>query len=159
MWTDFIIVGYLYQIVQFHTTVYDSRSHCSAVYASVRSDFYIIFQYGDTYLGNFLITFGSRSESESVRTDDATGMQNAAVAYAAVVIDCYICVNNTVVAHFGSASNGGMRMDYRIVSHFCVLSDAGKGSDVNILAYFGCFGNIGPRINPGTFGFALFIKI
>ena len=86
-------------------------------------------------------------------------MQNAAVAYAAVVIDCYICVNNTVVAHFGSASNGGMRMDYRIVSHFCVLSDAGKGSDVNILAYFGCFGNIGPRINPGTFGFALFIKI
>ena len=159
MRTDFVVMGHLYQVIQLYTAVHDGGSHCCAVYASIGADFHVVFQYGDTDLRNLLITLGSRGETESVRTDYATGVQYTVVSYAAIVVDGYICVNDTVTAYLGAASDGGVRMNHRIVSHFCVLSDTGKRCNVNIFAYFCGFGNVCPRIDTGTLWFALFVKV
>ena len=72
--TDFVIVGYLYQVVQFHTFVYDGCTHCSTVHASVCAYLYIVFQYYDTDLRYFFVTFGSWSETKTIRTDHTAGM-------------------------------------------------------------------------------------
>ena len=46
--------------------------------------------------------------------------------YATIVVDCCICVNNAIIAYFSTASDSGMRMNYRIVAHFCMVSYISK---------------------------------
>ena len=119
----------------------------------------MVFEDGDSYLRDFLIPFGGGGEAEAVGADDAAGMQDAVVAYAAVVIDGGVGIDDAVAADFGSASDGGVRMHHCIVAHFGVVFNAGEGCDVNIFAYFCGFGHECQRVDSYPFGLALLIKI
>ena len=80
----------LHEVVEFHALVYDGSSHSRAVDASVGANFDVVLDAYDSDLWNFLVSVGSRCESESVGTDDRSGMNCDPIANLASMINCYI---------------------------------------------------------------------
>ena len=156
--TYLVVVGYLDEVVQLHTAMYDGGSHRGAVHARISSYLYIIFEDDNADLWNFFIAFGGRGKSETISTDDASCMQNAVVAHAAVVIDCRTRIKDTMAAYTCSGTDCGTRMKGGAVAYFHSVAHISEGTDVNVLSHLGCGGHIGQRVDTLQLRFALLVE-
>ncbi len=112
----FNIVGYLYEIVQFRSSAYDSGSYGGAVYSSVGADFYIVFDEDIAKLGDFLVrAVGLGRKSKAVAANDYVGMNNATSTYLAIKQDA------------------SARMDISILPDYCIGANKCLGTYVTAI--------------------------
>ena len=94
-----VIVSDLYKVVKLYIAMNYRGTHYGTVHTGVGSYFHIVLDNGNAYLGYFLITVLSLLESESVSTNYTAGMQNTALAYAAVMVHYGIRIYLGVFTH------------------------------------------------------------
>lgn len=121
-------MGYLDEVIQLHTAVYDSGSHGGAVYASIGTYLNVVFENRDADLWNFFVSFRRWGKSEAIGADDASGMQDAVVAYTAVVIDGCARIEDTMTTYAGSGTDSGMRMQGSAVADYYSIAYVAKGA-------------------------------
>ena len=134
VFADFHVVGNLYQIVQFDTPADDGRVHNGAVYRGIGPDFDIVFQYDITQLGDLLVVIAFWSETETVRPDHASGMQNAVVADYAAVVDGRVRIDRTVIANGHMVADISVRINAAVLADLHVFADVGEVADITSFA-------------------------
>ena len=131
---DFYVMRNLNEVVKLDAMVDMGRAHCGAVAGGIRTDLYIIFHNNNSYLLDFVIYTGSvRGESESVGTDDSSGMDYAAIAYLAVVIYLGSGVDDGIIADNHAVADISLRINLYAFADNSPFADISEGSDVAII--------------------------
>ena len=107
----------------------DGLSHRRAVDTSICTNFNVILDNHNAYLGNLLVAFLVRSEAETVGTYNRTGMNGDVLANLATVID------------------GDIRMDDGTVANLHIFTNTGEGTDVNVFTDNGRLSHKGKGMN------------
>src|ERR1035437_6082810 len=88
VFTDFNIVGYHDQVVEFSSFPDDGRSKCGPVNGCIGTDLHIIFEDDISCLDNFFIMLVSLwCKSESIATDHNPRVNYTVVTYHTILID------------------------------------------------------------------------
>ena len=100
-------VAYQDQVVDFGAAADAGFAHRRAVDAGVGLDFDVVFENSGAGLDHFVpravLPFG---EAQAVAADDGAGLEDYAVAYAAVFADYGVSVGEEMVSDFGALVDG-----------------------------------------------------
>ena len=124
-------MGYLYEVVEFDPFVYDRRAHGGTVDSCIGTYLYVVFQYNISYLGNFYVRPIVWGETETVGSDDCSGMYNAMVANDTVMIDFHARVYYGTLAYFYIVANVYLRINFTALFQYGVFSDVGESSYID----------------------------
>ena len=92
------IVGYLYEIIQFHSLADDGAAHGGAVDTGVGTYFYVVLNSDNTNLGNLVVTFGIGGKTEAIGADDAACMDCNIITELTTLIDGDVGIDGTAFA-------------------------------------------------------------
>src|SRR5574344_60497 len=96
--TDFTVVCYLDEVIQFHSLMEYGGTHGRTVNTCVGANFHVIFYDDNSYLRNLVVSFCIRCKTKSVCTDNTASMYCHIISKSASLVDSYIRIYQTVTA-------------------------------------------------------------
>ena len=138
----FHIMRYHHQVVYLGITVHDSRTHHCTVDSRVSAYLHIVLNNDVAYLRDLLVhALCVGFKTETVCTDDCTGMQDTVGSNAAVVIDLHTRIEDCVVADNDVVAYIRMWVNLYSFSQAHVAANVGERTDIRVLGHRYSFGN------------------
>ncbi len=91
------------------------------------------------------------TETETIGTDNSSGMNDAILPDNAVFVNLRSGVDNSIVAYLYIVADIGLRVNLNVVAYLAVFSEVSKRTYVNIISRFCRFGNVARTLDtfPG----------
>jgi hypothetical protein len=127
-------MAYQDQVVDFGAAAYAGFAYRRAVDAGVGLDFDVVFEDCwpglDHFVPGAIFLFG---EAQAVAADDGAGLEDYAVAYAAVFADYGVGVGEEIVADFGALVDGYETVQDCVLAYLDIFVDEAVGANVGAL--------------------------
>src|SRR5690606_19839409 len=138
-------MGNLDQVVQLDARAYQCgiTGECGAIDHRIGSNGHIIFNHNPSKLRNGLIgTIFLRGESESIASNDGSGMDDAIATDDRIGIDAHAGMKDGIVSYSYVIANVSVRVDFYVVTDAGIVSDIRERTPVNILSQRAVLSNI-----------------
>src|SRR5699024_776959 len=85
-------------------------------------------------LGDRLVVIAFRRETETIRSDHASGVQNAVVADYTAVVDSCVWIDRTVIANGHMVSDVGVWINAAVLADLHIFANVGEVADITSCA-------------------------
>ena len=127
----FAVVSNLDEVVNLCVLAHSCRSHHGAVDGAVGAYLHVVFDHHIAYLRDFPVdSVGVGLEAEPVSANHGSCVQDAVVAYPAVVIDLHAVVQRAVVAQTDVLAQIGVRVNLCSFAQAYAFGDVGVCADI-----------------------------
>jgi len=117
------IVRDLHEVVDLHAFLDPSPAEPSAINRRVRADLYVVIDLNDSDLRNFFVTTIDQFESETIRADHCTAMNNNVRSDSRSFANGYVWINQARLADNAFMSNVSVGADHCVVTNRCTRLD------------------------------------